>query len=172
MPPGPGAEAGSGGEGDGKPFLKEMPKREEEPGTFWRAVLEFLQTFGSFVPRQHRAASQAHSSCKAALEEGLEPLEEGKGEEAHEPRLPIQSGMAVPSRAPRLPIKYGAAALPRALRKRGCQVLEAEQGPEGAKRRRQGTARRAQEPEEQLRGPLGPLEEPLEGGAGWAVGNE
>ena len=120
-PPGPGADAGPGQDGDDsdKPMPKHIPRRKEKPGTFRQVDLDLCQTFGKLVPPKHRAAFQAHPSYKAALEQGLEPLEEANcDQEVHEPQLPIKTGMA---------------ALARALKRKEADVLEAEQALEGAK---------------------------------------
>ena len=102
---------------DGKPMRK-----KDRPGTFRRCDLDLFQTFEKLIPRKHRAAYQAHPSYKAALEQGLVPLEEPSPEE---------DGGGSPR--PQLPVKGGAAALSKSLRRKEAEVLEAEQELEGAK---------------------------------------
>ena len=111
---------------------------------------------------------EAHPTQEEALESGLGQLPPSPGRQA--PSRLFGPGVGSPGymgkpRAegdkpdleeeeggsePKLPIRCGAAALSRALRKRGCQVLEAEQELEGAKRRHQEAAKCREESEEKL----------------------
>ena len=111
---------------------------------------------------------EAHPTQEAALEHGLGQQPPSPGKQApsrlYGPGVGSPGYMGKPraegegpdleeeegSSEPKLPIKYGAAALSRALRKRGCQVLEAEQELEGAKRRHQEAAKCMEESEERL----------------------
>ena len=112
---------------------------------------------------------EAHPTHEAALEHGLGQLPPSPGRqppsrlfgpgvgspgymgkpraEGDKPDLEEEEGGGS---EPKLPIRYGAAALSRALRKRGSQVLEAEQELEGAKRRHQEATKCMEESEEKL----------------------
>ena len=57
--------------------LRRMMMQTERSGQHIQQVdLELSQTLGKLIPPKHRAALQAHPSYKAALEQGLGPLEE------------------------------------------------------------------------------------------------